>query len=57
MVDPAHAAYLCLPMSHDKDVGYKPYASLFIDSETRDPIASIGLELKNSKGTLQWDQT
>jgi len=44
-------------MSHDKDVGYKLYASLFIDSETRDPIASIGLELKNSKGTLQWDQT
>ena len=43
-------------MSHDKDVGYKFYASLLIDSEIGEPIAPIGLELINSKGMLQQGQ-
>ena len=40
-----------------KDVGYELYTSLLIDSETGEPIAPIGLQLINSKKTLQYGQT
>ena len=52
-----HAKLDKTKMSHDKDVGYELYASLLINSETGEPIAPLGLELTNSKGTLQCDQT
>ena len=44
-------------MFYNEDVGYELCASLLIDSETEEPIASIGLELTSSKETLQWGQT
>ena len=52
-----HAKLDKTKMSRDEDVGYELYTSLLINSDTGEPTASIGLELKNSKDTLQWSQT
>lgn len=38
-------------MSHDKDVGYELFASLLLNSDTGQPIAPLGLDLKTEDGT------
>ncbi|RJY00834.1 hypothetical protein D5R81_20070 [Parashewanella spongiae] len=40
-------------MSHEKDVGYELFASLLLDSDTGQPIAPLGLDLKTEKGTYR----
>ena len=40
-------------MSHQRDIGYELFASLLLDSETGQPLAPLGLDLKAEKGTYQ----
>ena len=42
-----------IQMSHDKDVGYELFASLLLNSDTGQPLAPLGLDLKAEQGTYQ----
>ena len=42
-----------IQMSHDKDVGYELFASLLLNSDTGQPLAPLGLDLKAKQGTYQ----